>query len=203
MDEEYVIGIDLGINNLGWAIVNFKRREIEKCGVRLFRESNDASQRRTTRNARRRLKRKNTRVRDVLMEFQKIGFPSKNVIDDQLIEKRYLGIREKMEKQDIVNVICYLVSHRGYIPFGDEEVNFVDLEGKLPCEYYYDLYLKMGKYRALGCTVKNSEIEKELFSFLQTQVQFYPELDKVQDKILEIFINKKSINNQKSLYYKA
>lgn len=191
MEEEYVIGLDLGINNVGWAIVNSKRKEIEKCGVRLFRESNDASQRRITRNARRRLKRKNTRVRDVLVEFQKINFPSQNMIDVKLIEKRYLGIGKKIEKQDIVNIVCFLVSHRGYIPFGDEEVNFIDLNGKLPCEYYYDLYLKIGKYRALDCTVKNCEIEKEVLSLFQTQVQFYPELGEIQDKVLEIFRRKR------------
>lgn len=191
MKKEYIIGLDLGINNVGWAIVDKENKMIEKCGVRLFSTSNNASQRRTIRNARRRLKRKNTRVRDVLVAFQKIRFPYRNGIDPMLIEKRYLGIRKKIEKQDIVNIVCYLVSHRGYIPFGDEEVNFINLNGKLPCEYYYDLYLKIGKYRDLDCTVKNSEIEKELICLLDIQGEFYPELNKIKNMILEIFKRKR------------
>ena len=191
MKKNYVIGLDLGINNVGWSIIDSDTKQIEKCGVRLFSISDDASSRRESRNVRRRMKRKDTRVRDVLMLFSQIDFPNSLTIDSKLIEKRYSGIHKKIEKQDIVNILCFVVSHRGYIPFGDEEVNFVDLEGKLPCEYYYDLYIKNGKYRALDCTVKNSDLELEVKKLFQVQKSFYPELEKIEGRILDVFKRKR------------
>lgn len=191
MNKDYIIGLDLGINNVGWSIIDSNTKKIEKCGVRLFSASNDASERRNIRNGRRRLKRKDNRVQDVLKLFQSIQFPNSQTIDTNLIEKRYLGIRQKIEKQDIVNILCYLVSHRGYIPFSNEEVNFVDLNGKLPCEYYYDLYQKIGKYRALNCTVKNEDLEKELKILLEKQSIYYSELRNVNQEMLMIFNRKR------------
>ena len=191
MNKDYIIGLDLGINNVGWSIIDNSTKKIEKCGVRLFPTSNDASERRSIRNGRRRLKRKDNRIQDVLKLFQKIHFPNSQTIDTKLIEKRYFGIRQKIEKQDIVNILCYLVSHRGYIPFNDEEVNFVSLDGKLPCEYYYDLYQKIGKYRALNCTVKNKDLEKEIETLLEKQSIYYPELKDIHQGILIIFNRKR------------
>lgn len=191
MKEEYIIGLDLGINNVGWSIVDSTTNTIEKCGVRLFSPSSDASVRRETRNVRRRLKRKDTRIKDVLHLLKTIGFPSLKTIDSKLIEKRNSGIHKQIEKQDITNIVCYLVSHRGYIPFGDEEVNFVDLEGKLPCEYYYSFYQRKEKYRALGKTVKNSDLEKELRMLLSVQKSFYPELATIEEELITIFKRKR------------
>ena len=76
-----------------------------------------------------------------------------------LIETRCKGINEQISKQDITNILCYMATHRGYIPFGDEEVSFVDLDGKYPCEYYYEMFKSStnNKYRALRNTVKNEE----------------------------------------------
>lgn len=177
--SKYSIGLDLGINNVGWAIVDIETNQIEKCGVKKFNSSSGAKDRREQRNARRRLKRKDTRKKDLLNLFDGIDFPNINTIDSKLIETRVKGIREKIDKQDIVNILCYLVTHRGYIPFGDEEVNFVDLGDKLPCEYYYDLYKNSlnNKYRALRETVKNSDNEKEIRKLLEVQRKYYPELD--------------------------
>ena len=191
MNEDYTIGLDLGINNVGWSIVNNNTQTIEKCGVRSFTISDDASARRSARNVRRRLKRRDTRIKDTLALFKKIGFPEQKTIDEKLIIKRYKGIKEQISKQDIVNILCYLTTHRGYIPFGDEEVNFVDLKDQLPCEYYYDLYIKMGKYRALNQIVKNSDLEKEIIKLLEVQEEFYPELKTINEDLITIFKRKR------------
>ncbi len=191
MAKEYVIGLDLGINNVGWSIIDLENKKIEDYGVKIFSISGDAQIRRSARNNRRRLKRKDTRISDLLSLFHSIGFPSTKTTDSKLIEKRVQGIVTRIEKQDIVNILCFLTSHRGYIPFGDEEVNFVDLDGKLPCEYYYQLYLKVGKYRAMDCTVKNSDLEKEILKLFSVQETYYPELKTIEDKVREIFKRKR------------
>ena len=176
---KYSIGLDLGVNNVGWSIVNVDTAVIEKCGVRRFNTSDGAKDRREQRNARRRLKRKDTRKEDLLKLFASIGFPAINTIDSRLIEKRYKGIHEQITKQDIVNILCFLVTHRGYIPFGDETPDIVDLQGKLPCEYYYELYKNSSnnKYRALRQTVSNKDNEREILKLIEVQNKFYPELN--------------------------
>lgn len=176
---KYSIGLDLGVNNVGWSIVNVDTAVIEKCGVRRFNTSDGAKDRREQRNARRRLKRKDTRKEDLLKLFASIGFPAINTIDSRLIEKRYKGMNEQITKQDIVNILCFLVTHRGYIPFGDETPDIVDLQGKLPCEYYYELYKNSSnnKYRALRQTVSNKDNEREILKLIEVQNKFYPELN--------------------------
>lgn len=187
----YVIGLDLGINNVGWSIVNLDSHEIEKCGVRLFNVSDDAQNRRNARSVRRRIKRQKNRINDSIRLFQKIGFNESPCIDDKLLDKRVKALNYKIEKIDIINIVKYFMSHRGYIPFNDEEVNFISLDGKLPCQYYYDLLNKNGKIRALNETVKTSDLKKELDAILDTQIVYYPELKEIKDKIIDIFCRKR------------
>lgn len=54
--SKYSIGLDLGVNNVGWSIVDIDTATIEKCGVRSFNKSDGAKDRRNSRNDRRRLK---------------------------------------------------------------------------------------------------------------------------------------------------
>ena len=203
--SKYSIGLDLGVNNVGWSIVDIDTAKIEKCGVRKFNTSSGAKDRRVQRNTRRRLKRRDTRKEDLLKLFASIDFPNTNTIDTKLIETRYKGIHEQLTKQDIVNILCFLVTHRGYIPFGDEEVDFVDLQGKLPCEYYYDLYKNSinNKYRALRQTVTNEDNEKEIRKLIEVQSKYYKELD---DNFLEYILgaeNKKGIFNRKRKFWEG
>ena len=162
MTKNYSIGIDMGVNNVGWSILNNDTKKLENYGVRLFPTSNDAKERREVRNTRRRLKRKETRLDDTLYLLKKYGFNEDNTIEENLIEKRVKGLNEKLEKQDIVNILCYMIKHRGYIPFGDEEVTLVDLNGKYPCEFYYEMYKNGGKYRNRKMTVRITDNEKEI-----------------------------------------
>lgn len=189
--ENYVIGLDLGINNVGWSIVNLDGHKIEKCGVRLFNPSDDAKTRRGARSDRRRLKRATTRVNDSLKLFKSIGYNNTPSIDEKLLEKRVKGLTEKIEIQDIINIVKYMMSHRGYIPFDDEEVNYVDLDGLYPCEFYLKQLNENGKYRGMNLTLKSEEIKRELESILNKQINFYPELSKIKDKLLDIYSRKR------------
>ena len=176
--KKYIIGLDLGINNVGWSVVNADTKKIESYGVKKFSISDGASDRRNFRNSRRRLKRKDTRKEDILKILNEIDFPNNLTIDTKLIETRCKGLNEKISKQDITNILCYIASHRGYIPFGNEEVNFVDLNGKYPCEFYKEKFLNSinNKYRAQRETVKNENNEREIRKMLETQQDFYPEI---------------------------
>lgn len=176
MTKKYTIGIDMGINNVGWSVLDNESNKIIDYGVRLFNPSSGASDRRTARDTRRRMKRKDTRKEDTLNLLNKISFPNTITTDNDLITKRYKGLTEKISKQDITNILCYMVTHRGYIPFGDEEESFIELNGKLPCEFYYDMYQKENKYRNSNKVVRNTDNLKEIRTLLNTQKQFYKEL---------------------------
>ena len=63
----YYIGLDVGTNSVGWAVTDedyniLKYKGNAMWGVRLFEEAEDASTRRTSRTARRRLARRNQRL---------------------------------------------------------------------------------------------------------------------------------------------
>lgn len=189
--ENYVIGLDLGVNNVGWSIVNLDQKKIEKCGVRLFNPSDDAKNRRGARSVRRRLRRQRNRVNDALKLFRSIGFDEQPCVDTKLLSKRIKGLNERISKQDIVNIIKYFMSHRGYISFDDEEVNFVDLKGEYPCVYYQQLLNDKGKIRAQNETVKTIDLKRELTDILNNQLKYYPELNKINDDLINIFCRKR------------
>ena len=192
--EKYTIGLDLGLNNVGWSILNNETNKFENYGVRLFNQSSDAKDRRTFRNSRRRLKRTKLRVSDILNLAKEIGFPFNKIIDEKLIEKRYLGIKEKISKQDIVNILTYMAENRGYIPFNDDvpEGNIVNLNNKYPCEFYYDLFKETGKYKALSYIVKNTDNIREIKQMFEVQSKYYPEINNnFIGKFFEIFSRKR------------
>jgi len=66
--SNYSIGLDIGTNSVGWAVVDennniVKKNNFNMWGVRMFEEANDASERRSYRASRRRLARRNQRIK--------------------------------------------------------------------------------------------------------------------------------------------
>lgn len=74
--KKYSLGLDIGTNSVGWAVVDENNQLVKKngftlWGVRMFEESNDASARRGFRTGRRRLNRRNQRIkllRDIFIQ---------------------------------------------------------------------------------------------------------------------------------------
>lgn len=65
---KYNIGLDIGTNSVGWAVVDQNMNLVKRCkkhlwGSRLFDERETAAERRRTRSARRRLLRRRVRIR--------------------------------------------------------------------------------------------------------------------------------------------
>ena len=184
-NNKYILGLDLGVNNVGYSVILADSKKIIKKGVRLFSQANEAEERRIARNTRRRLKRRENRVNETLQLFKSIDFPNEITIEPELLNKRVKGLKEKLEPQEIVNIICYFMMHRGYIPFGDEERTLVKLNGLLPCEYYLNKWQEIGKYRALEEVVNHQDLKKEMIAFLESQTKYYP-------KLIEIVGNEES-----------
>ena len=143
----------------------------------MFSQANEAEERRIARNTKRKLKRRENCVNETLQLFKSIDFPNEITIEPELLNKRVKGLKEKLEPQEIVNIICYFMMHRGYIPFGDEERTLVKLNGLLPCEYYLNKWQEIGKYRALEEVVNHQDLKKEMIAFLESQTKYYPKIN--------------------------
>ncbi len=68
MDKEYYIGLDIGTNSVGWAVTDpeynlCRFRKKDMWGIRLFESAESAAERRSKRTGRRRLYRRNQRLR--------------------------------------------------------------------------------------------------------------------------------------------
>ncbi len=174
---KYTIGLDLGIDNVGWAIFNNDNQRLEKSGVLRFKSSSDASDRRQFRSVKRLRKRRLRRVEDALQKLKEKNFPSTVTVDSELLLKRVSALKHQVSKQDITNIIAFFMKKRGYIPISEEnEAVIVDLEGLYPCQYYYQYWKEHGKYRGKNLLVGTKELRRELNDILCFQAQYYPEL---------------------------
>ncbi|MGM9969485.1 MAG: type II CRISPR RNA-guided endonuclease Cas9 [Anaeroplasma sp.] len=82
------LGLDIGTNSVGWAVVDENNQIVKKngyslWGVRMFEEAKDASERRSFRSSRRRLKRRKQRI-NLLRE---IFMPEMNQVDPTFFER--------------------------------------------------------------------------------------------------------------------
>lgn len=192
---KYIIGLDLGINNVGWSIINQETNEIEDYGVVRYQESSDAQERRRLRAARRLRNRRLHRVERLALLFKENGIPTQRTIEPELLLKRTKGLKEEIFVQDIINIIYYFAVHRGYIPFDDEKLDreVVNLEdGQFPCEYIFSEYKKNGKYRNSEKLIKCSDNIREIKKLLETQRKYHPKFTiELTDKIIEIITSKR------------
>lgn len=193
--SKYSIGLDLGINNVGWAIYDFDKKLVIDKGVARFEASDTAENRRNIRNSRRLNKRKHHRVERIALLLNKINFCTKRSYEPELLFKRIKGLNDKLSQQEITNIIYYFAIHRGYIPFNDEKT---DREVKkfsndeFPCYYIKQFYDEYGKYRGNCDLILMKDNLRELKAILKKQGEFYIQLTNgVIEQILEIVSSKR------------
>lgn len=192
---KYSIGLDLGINNVGWAVYDFEKQEIIDKGVVRYKASDTAENRRNTRSSRRLNKRKHHRVEKLAEYFNKVGLNTKRSYEPEMLTKRIKGLKEELTEEELTNIIYYFAIHRGYIPFDDEkpERNVHKFgENEYPCEYIKEFYDNYGKYRGMCELILYKDNIRELTSILKTQAQYNKKLtNEVIDKIIEIISSKR------------
>lgn len=115
-NNNYILGVDLGITSVGFAIIDKNTLEIIKYGVRLFEES-DASnnlKRRTKRGQRRLLRRRSNRI----IEMKRLLFA--NVINkdefsvmSNVYELRVRGTKAKISTNELANALLHIAKKRG------------------------------------------------------------------------------------------
>ncbi len=167
-----ILGLDLGSNSIGWALIDDERNHIIDMGVRIFeegvsnlntgKEESKNSTRRSARMRRRRIYRIKRRKIKLLSKLKELNLcPEK--LDDQFFrinpyEVRAKAVNQRIEKYEIGRTFYHINQRRGYksnrkeaireeekgiIYQGDEKINKPGIN-----ELYKDI--KEGGYKTLG-----------------------------------------------------
>lgn len=183
-NEILSFGIDLGIGSVGWSVTDLTKNKILDKGVYLFIEGKKAEERRLARSTRRLKKRKQHRLERIRLLLDEKNIKEDNTYDSELLNKRLLAIKQKVEMQDIVNIIMYFARHRGYIPYKDEDerkseiIDELRLKGYIACEIQNEIFNNNNQYRGNEYLIQHSDYMKELQIMLNKQNQYYKEIDK-------------------------
>ena len=153
-NKEYFIGLDIGTNSIGWAVTDTSYNVLKKnrkflYGVRLFDEAQTAVERRVNRNNRRRLKRRNERLKFLKNSFEKYIL-KKDPLFFERLEDSFFYEEDKRIKQK--NTL-----------FNDENFNDKDFHKKYPTIYHLRYELMNSKeehdvrevYLAIAHILKN------------------------------------------------
>ncbi|ELP9119648.1 type II CRISPR RNA-guided endonuclease Cas9 [Campylobacter lari] len=162
-----ILGFDIGINSIGWAFV--ENDELKDCGVRIFTEAENPSNkeslalpRRNARSARRRLKRRKARlvaIKRILAKELKLNFKDYVAADGELpkayegkltsiYELRYKALIQNLETKDLARVILHIAKHRGYMNKNEKKSNDAK-KGKILSALKNNA-LKLENYQSVG-----------------------------------------------------
>lgn len=164
---KYILGLDLGISSIGWAVVNKEKNRIEDLGVRLFpageRPKDGGSlneMRRTARGQRRRVSRKRVRMRKI-----KELFVNYDLINEKEIEKLYEiqkddidvwqlrceALERKLTNREWARVLTTIAKRRGYKSNRKDSKSEKDETGKVLKAINKNKQLMLEKnYRTVG-----------------------------------------------------
>lgn len=198
MKKEYTIGLDIGTNSVGWAVIhpdldlvkkkmkvlgNTKRKSIKKnfWGVRLFDPGETAENTRIKRTTRRRLRRRKYR----LHELMKIFDHEMNKVDENFfrrLSESYLWEEDKsLEKHPIFGSLEEEIAyHESYPTIYHLRRDLIDKDKKFDLRLVYLALAHIVKYRGHfliegNLNTENSSISGTFERFLSSYREVFPE----------------------------
>ncbi len=157
-----IIGLDVGIGSVGWAVINKDKLRIEDAGVRLFdsgeRKGKETlcQERRGFRSTRRVIRRRTHRVSRLKAHFQVIGLISVDEIEEYYRGRtehplilREKGLSEKLSPAEIAAALLHICKHRGYNDFYSIDEESLKLLSKDEQKTYKEEKTQAEKYAAL------------------------------------------------------
>jgi len=124
----YILGLDLGIASVGWAVVEIDEKEnplrLIDVGVRTFERAEVpktgeslALSRRLARSARRLTQRRVARLKKAkrLLKSENILLSTDERLPHQVWQLRVEGLDRKLKRQEWAAVLLHLIKHRGYL----------------------------------------------------------------------------------------
>lgn len=193
--EKCVLGLDIGIASVGWAVVGAESEDILESGVRRF-SSADASKnqdRRSFRGTRRNKRRQKHRLERLNTFLESNGFQRPDNINLSPVELRVKGLNDKLEKDQLYVSLYNIAKHRGVSYLEDLEEakkndsvvkNIKNSKYPYPCQIQLERLEKFGFFRTPVIddetfinTFTLGMYEDEAKKILATQKGFYPQID--------------------------
>lgn len=149
--KSYILGLDVGVGSVGWAVLNLDKLRLEDCGVRIFESGEDpngkerfSQKRRQFRSIRRLVRRRSHRKTRLKNHLERIGLVRVSDIglyyetqENDVISLRYKALSEKLAPEEIAACLIHICNNRGYKDF--YEVNTDDLTKEELKEYERDM----------------------------------------------------------------
>lgn len=142
----YVLGLDIGIGSVGWAVVRNedKVKRVEDFGVRIFSSGEHkktkerlSQQRRSKRSARRLIRRRAHRKLRLKNYLEKIGLVSNEKVKEyyencssDIISIRLKALDEKISPEEIAACLINICNRRGYRDFYEPDESMSEEERK-------------------------------------------------------------------------
>lgn len=166
----YVLGLDLGIASIGWAIYDIDKSTIEKCGVHLFDAAENpktkeslATPRRLARGQRRRIRRRAYRMAKIKESLIQSGILTQDELAKlfnssektssktsryDVYELRYQALDHQLSNAQLAQILIHLAKHRG---FKSNRKNDKSVDGKINNQLKENHQLLIDKsYRSIG-----------------------------------------------------
>ena len=127
----YFLGVDVGVSSLGIAVIEIDQKNkpigVIKGYVRTWSVPEGGETRRTARSQRRRIDRKNDRLKRISQLFEKKGIgysykkAPKEILNKSPIKLRAKAVNEKIELQELQRILLHIAKHRGSSAFDNKE----------------------------------------------------------------------------------
>lgn len=145
MNNKYVLGLDIGITSIGWSIIDEVKGKLLDMGVHMFEQATPAQEARLNRSARRTLRRRNWRKKQLKNAFVEFGLISKEEMDqrdylsytantdtfsrpeeDTVYHLRLKALKEQVSLRELLLCLYNICGTRGH--FLMENINFASSE---------------------------------------------------------------------------
>ncbi len=218
--REVTVGFDIGISSVGWSIIDVNNGQIVESGVRLFSAASAEKNvdRRNSRQARRLIRRRRTRLDDLNRLFAKHSLEHELSVHNNPYELRVKGLQDRLEKIELTSALYHLAKRRGIsYDLGDAEAeeekastsyknslnkNQLLLKDQTPGQIQLDRLKQFGKVRGQISVEEKEEVylnifptsayEDEAKRILEKQQTFYPEItDAFIEEYLAILTRKR------------
>jgi CRISPR-associated endonuclease Csn1 len=225
---ERILGLDIGIASLGWAVIDYDREDrtknkIIKSGVRLFTQAEDPKTgeslslpRRLARSARRTTKRKRKRIRAIKKLFityldllKEDLFISKNGEDDTIYraknksrvdvwQLRDEALKRVLSDVEFARVLTHIAKRRGYKSNRKVEESG-DKEGKKVLSAIEENKKLLSDYKTIGEAIYQITKENSVRRNKKGNYSFSVSRDMLEDEIKIVFEKQRMFGNEKAI----
>lgn len=169
---KYVIGLDIGIGSVGWAVVRNEEncKRVEDLGCRIFDSGEDpkdrtslCQERRGYRSKRRQYRRRSHRKQRLKRHLQNIGlidgaclqayFESGNT---DAIECRVRALDGEVSPEELAAALIHICNRRGYMDFYVADEGDTEAESDIESLERFETLMREGGWRTPAETIANS-----------------------------------------------